>query len=59
MLLVPHVLVSLLCLVQSEHLLVDNRLDVVCFDGTVHFLELESASDEHTTDGADVVLDCC
>jgi hypothetical protein len=55
-LLVPHVLVSVLCLVEAEDLVVDDGLDVVCFDGAVHFFELQSAADEDAADGADVVL---
>lgn len=55
MLLVPHVLVSLLGLVQSKDLLVNNRLDVVRLNGTVHLLELLPASYQHAADGADVV----
>jgi hypothetical protein len=54
-LLVPHVLVSLLSLVESEDLLVDDRLDIVGFDGTVHLLELLPAANKHATHGADVV----
>lgn len=53
---VPHVLVSLLGLVESEDLLVDDGLDVVGLDGTVHLLKLESVADENSADGADVVL---
>jgi hypothetical protein len=58
-LLVPHVLVRVLSLVESEDLLVDDRLDVVGFDGEVHRFELESAADEDAADGADVVLGGC
>lgn len=56
MLRVPHVLVGLLGLVESEDLLVDNGLDVVGLDGTVHLFELQSVANEDTADGADVVL---
>jgi hypothetical protein len=58
-LLVPHVLVSVLGLVESEDLLVDDGFDVVGFDGEVHGFELKSAADEDATDGADVVLGSC
>jgi hypothetical protein len=58
-LLVPHVLVSVLGLVESKDFLVDDGLDVVGFDGEVHSLELKSAADEDTADGADVVLGGC
>lgn len=54
-LLVPHVLIGLLGLVQSENLLVDDRLDVVRLDGTVHLLELLPASHQDTAHSADVV----
>ena len=56
MLLVPHVLISVLCLVEGEDLFIDDRLNVVCLDGAVHFFELQSAADEDAADGADVVL---
>jgi len=55
-LLVPHVLVSVLGLVEGEDLLVDHGLDVVGLDGAVHFFELQPAADEDAADGADVVL---
>jgi hypothetical protein len=55
-LLVPHVLVSVLCLVEGEDLFVDDGLDVVCFDGAVHLLELQPAADQDAADGANVVL---
>lgn len=54
MLLVPLELVGLLELVESEDLLVNDRLDVVGLNGSVHLLELLSAADVDTTDGADV-----
>jgi hypothetical protein len=54
-LLVPHILVSLLSLIESENLLVNDRLDVVGLDGTVHLLELLPAADQHAAHGADVV----
>lgn len=53
-LLVPHVLVRLLGLRKLEHLLVNNRLDVVGLDSTGHLLHQRSAADIHTPDGADV-----
>lgn len=53
---VPHVLVSLLGLVESEDLLVDDGLDVVGLDRTVHLFELESVADEDAANGADIVL---
>jgi hypothetical protein len=53
-LLVPLKLVSLLQLVKSEDLLVDDRLDVVGLDSGVHLLELLSAANVDTTDGTDV-----
>lgn len=56
MLLVPHVLVSVAGLVEGEDLFVDDGLDVVCFDGAVHLLELQPAAHEDAADGADVVL---
>jgi hypothetical protein len=52
-------LVSVLGLVESKDFLVDDGLDVVGFDGEVHSLELKSAADEDTADGADVVLGGC
>jgi hypothetical protein len=55
-LLVPHVLVSVLCLVEREDLFIDDRLNVVCLDSAVHLFELQSAADEDAADGADVVL---
>jgi hypothetical protein len=55
-LLVPHVLISVLCLVEGEDLVVDDGLDVVCLDGAVHLFELQPAADEDATNGADVVL---
>jgi hypothetical protein len=58
-LLVPHVLVRVLSLVESEDFLVYDGLDVVGFDGEVHRFELESAADEDAADGADVVLGGC
>lgn len=54
MLLIPHVLIGLLGLCEREDFLVDNWLDVVGLDGTVHFLELRSATNINTTDDADV-----
>ena len=56
MLLVPHVLVSVAGLVEGEDFFVDDGLDVVCFDGAVHLLELQPAAYEDAADGADVVL---
>jgi hypothetical protein len=56
-LLVPHKLVSVLCLVEGEDLFVDDGLDVVCFDGAVHLFELQPAADEDSADGANVVLE--
>jgi hypothetical protein len=53
-LLVPLELVSLLELVKSEDLLVNDRLDVVGLNGGVHLLELLSAANVDTTNGADV-----
>lgn len=53
-LLVPLELVSLLELVKSEGLLVNDRLDVVGLDGLVHLLELLSAADVDTADSANV-----
>jgi hypothetical protein len=55
-LLIPHVLVRVFGLVESEDFLVDDGLDVVGFDGEVHRFELKPAADEHAADGADVVL---
>jgi hypothetical protein len=55
-LLVPHVLISVLCLVEGEDLFIDDRINVVCLDSAVHFFELQSAADEDAADGADVVL---
>lgn len=55
-LLIPHVLVSVPGLVEGEDLLVDDGLDVVGFDGAVHFFELKPAADQDAADGADVVL---
>lgn len=53
-LLVPLELVSLLELLEREDLLVNNRLDVVGLDSSVHLLELLSAANVDTTNGADV-----
>lgn len=53
-LLVPLELVSFLELVESEDLLVDDRLDVVGLNGSVHLLKLLSAADINTADGTDV-----
>lgn len=54
MLLVPLELVSLLELVKSEDVLVNDGLDVVGLDGGVHLLELLSAANVKTADCADV-----
>ncbi|KAG9679860.1 NAD(P)-binding protein, partial [Aureobasidium melanogenum] len=53
-LLVPLELVSFLELVESEDLLVDDRLDVVGLNGSVHLLKLLSAADIDTANGTDV-----
>jgi hypothetical protein len=54
--LIPHILISILCLVEGEDFFVDDGLDVVCFDGAVHLFELQPAADQDAADGADVVL---
>lgn len=54
MLLVPLELVSLLELVKSEDVLVNDGLDVVGLDGGVHLLKLLSAANVKTADCADV-----
>jgi len=54
-LLVPHILVGLLSLIESEDLLINNGLNVVRLNGTVHLLKLLPASHQHTAYGADVV----
>lgn len=56
MLLIPHVLVGILQLLQSEDLLVDDRVDVVRLDGTVHILKLRPGSYKQTSNSADIVL---
>jgi hypothetical protein len=53
-LLVPLELVSLLELVKSKDLLINNRLDVVGLDSSIHLLKLLSAADVDTTNSADV-----
>lgn len=54
MLLVPLELVSLLELIKSEDVLVNDGLDVVGLDGGVHLLKLLSAANVKTADCADV-----
>lgn len=53
-LLVPHVLVCLLCLLESEHLLIKDRVDVVGLDRRDHRLQLLPASDVDASECADV-----
>lgn len=53
-LLIPHVLIRLLCLLQVKHLLVEDRVDVVSLDSCDHLLELLPASDVDASECADV-----
>jgi hypothetical protein len=53
-LLVPLELVSLLELLESKDLLINDRLDVVSLDSSVHLLKLLSAANVDTTNGANV-----
>jgi hypothetical protein len=53
-LLVPLELVSLLELLKSKHLLINNRLDVVSLNSSIHLLKLLSAANVDTTNSADV-----
>lgn len=55
MLLVPHVLVSLLELLQREDLLIDNRVNIIRLDSPCHILHLQPAANQDTADCADVV----
>lgn len=54
MLLVPHVLIGVSGFIEREDLVIDNRMDVVHFDGAVHVLELQSTADKNTANSADV-----
>lgn len=54
MLLGPHVLIRLLGLLQSEHLLVEDRVDIVGLNGGDHSLQLLSASNVDASECADV-----
>lgn len=54
MLLGPHVLICLLCLLQGEHLLVEDGVDVVGLNGRHHSLQLLSASNVDASECADV-----
>jgi hypothetical protein len=56
MLLIEHVLVRLFQVFQFEHFLVDNRMDIILLNSSIHILELESRSNEQTSHGADIVL---
>jgi hypothetical protein len=53
-LLVPLELVSLLELIKSKDFLINNRLDVVGLDSSIHLLKLLSAANVNTTNSADV-----
>lgn len=53
-LLVPHVLVCVLSLLKAKCLLVNDRVNIVGFNSTVHGLELQAGAHEDTTNGADV-----
>ena len=53
-LLVPLELISLLELLERKHLLVDNGLDVVGLDRSIHLLKLLSAAHIDTANGANV-----
>jgi hypothetical protein len=53
-LLVPLELVSLLELLKSKDLLIDNRLDVVGLNSSIHLLKLLSAANINTANSADV-----
>lgn len=53
-LLVPLELISLLELLKRKHLLVDNGLDVVGLDRSIHLLKLLSAAHVDTANGANV-----
>lgn len=53
----PHVIVGLTCLLQGELRLIDNRVDVVGLDGGDHLLHLGLGPDENTAGGADAAED--
>jgi hypothetical protein len=53
-LLVPLELVSLLELLKSKDLLINDRLDVVSLDSSIHLLKLLSAANVDTANSADV-----
>lgn len=44
----------LFCLLKSEDLLIDNRLNLVRFNACIHLLELEPWANQNSTDGADI-----
>ncbi len=55
MLPIPHVLISLLNLLEPEHFLINHWLDSIRIDRSIHRLKLQSASHKHTPDRADVI----
>lgn len=53
-LLIPLELISLLELLKRKHLLINNRLDVVCLNRSIHLFKLLSAAHIDTANGANV-----
>lgn len=49
-----HVLVRITSLLQSKHVLIDDRMDIICLNGTHHIIHQRLAAHVHTAHSADM-----